>query len=163
MIRVYLRRSAASITLSGIVDKFRISGGRPLHGRVSISGAKNSALPCMAAALLTPDTVTLHNIPYVRDIITQRRLLEDIVVDDTRLGNIAEQLGIPHANLGGPGMSTVSISGMASFGDGNGSGRWGAMRAVASGSLRAAGTSTHWTGAGRAAFSHLRPGSRPTP
>lgn len=67
-----------SITLSYIVDKFRISGGRALHGRVSISGAKNSALPCMAAALLTPETVTLHNIPYVRDIITQRRLLEDI-------------------------------------------------------------------------------------
>jgi len=65
-------------TLSGIVDKFRIVGGRPLHGRVSISGAKNSALPCMAAALLTSETVTLHNIPYVRDIITQRRLLEDI-------------------------------------------------------------------------------------
>jgi UDP-N-acetylglucosamine 1-carboxyvinyltransferase len=60
------------------MDKFRISGGRPLHGRVSISGAKNSALPCMAAALLTPETVILHNIPYVRDIITQRRLLEDI-------------------------------------------------------------------------------------
>jgi UDP-N-acetylglucosamine 1-carboxyvinyltransferase len=60
------------------VDKFRISGGRALHGKVSISGAKNSALPCMAAALLTPETVTLHNIPYVRDIITQRRLLEDI-------------------------------------------------------------------------------------
>jgi len=60
------------------VDKFRIFGGRALHGRVSISGAKNSALPCMAAALLTPETVTLHNIPYVRDIITQRRLLEDI-------------------------------------------------------------------------------------
>jgi UDP-N-acetylglucosamine 1-carboxyvinyltransferase len=53
-------------------------GGNALHGRVSISGAKNSALPCMAAALLTPETVTLHNIPYVRDIITQRRLLEDI-------------------------------------------------------------------------------------
>ena len=67
-----------SITLSGIVDKFRITGGRALHGRVSISGAKNSALPCMAAALLTPETVILHNIPYVRDIITQRRLLEDI-------------------------------------------------------------------------------------
>ena len=60
------------------MDKFRISGGRALHGRVSISGAKNSALPCMAAALLTSETVTLHNIPYVRDIITQRRLLEDI-------------------------------------------------------------------------------------
>src|SRR5499433_2035667 len=60
------------------MDKFRIKGGRPLRGRVSISGAKNSALPCMAAALLTPETVILHNIPYVRDIITQRRLLEDI-------------------------------------------------------------------------------------
>src|SRR3954469_5368521 len=60
------------------MDKFLITGGSPLHGRVSISGAKNSALPCMAAALLTPETVTLHNIPYVRDIITQRRLLEDV-------------------------------------------------------------------------------------
>lgn len=60
------------------MDKFRITGGRPLRGRVGISGAKNSALPCMAAALLTPETVVLHNIPYVRDIITQRRLLEDL-------------------------------------------------------------------------------------
>lgn len=60
------------------MDKFRIIGGRALKGRVSISGAKNSALPCMAAAVLTSETITLHNIPYVRDIITQRRLLEDI-------------------------------------------------------------------------------------
>lgn len=60
------------------MDKFRITGGRTLEGRVSISGAKNSALPCMAAGLLTAGTVTLHNIPYVRDIITQRRLLEDL-------------------------------------------------------------------------------------
>src|ERR1044071_3896582 len=60
------------------MDKFRITGGRQLEGRISISGAKNSALPCMAAALLTPETVTLHNLPYVRDIITMRRLLEDL-------------------------------------------------------------------------------------
>ncbi|MDX6712534.1 MAG: UDP-N-acetylglucosamine 1-carboxyvinyltransferase, partial [Blastocatellia bacterium] len=60
------------------MDKFRIVGGNRLQGRVSISGAKNSALPCMAAALLTSETVILHNIPYVRDIITQRRLLEDV-------------------------------------------------------------------------------------
>src|SRR5947208_12728563 len=53
-------------------------GGNPIKGRVSISGAKNSALPCMAAAILTPETITLHNLPYVRDIITMRRLLEDI-------------------------------------------------------------------------------------
>src|SRR5207253_6958390 len=60
------------------MDRFRIVGGRPLSGRVAISGAKNSALPCMAAALLTAEGVTLHNVPYVRDIITQRRLLEDL-------------------------------------------------------------------------------------
>src|SRR5215510_11342900 len=60
------------------MDRFRIQGGRPLEGALQISGAKNSALPCMAAALLTPETITLHNLPYVRDIITMRRLLEDL-------------------------------------------------------------------------------------
>ncbi|MBL8149723.1 MAG: UDP-N-acetylglucosamine 1-carboxyvinyltransferase [Blastocatellia bacterium] len=60
------------------MDKFRIIGGKRLEGRVSISGAKNSALPCMAASLLTSENVVLHNLPYVRDIITMRRLLEDM-------------------------------------------------------------------------------------
>ena len=60
------------------MDKFLIRGGRPLHGKIEISGAKNSALPCLAAALLTPETVILHNVPYVKDLITQRRLLEDL-------------------------------------------------------------------------------------
>jgi UDP-N-acetylglucosamine 1-carboxyvinyltransferase len=60
------------------MDKFLIRGGRPLSGKIEISGAKNSALPCLAATLLTPETVTLHNVPYVRDLITQRRLLEDL-------------------------------------------------------------------------------------
>jgi UDP-N-acetylglucosamine 1-carboxyvinyltransferase len=60
------------------MDKFLIRGGKPLQGKVAISGAKNSALPCLAAALLTGETVTLHNVPYVKDLITQRRLLEDL-------------------------------------------------------------------------------------
>jgi UDP-N-acetylglucosamine 1-carboxyvinyltransferase len=60
------------------MDKFRITGGKPLQGSVAISGAKNSALPCLAASLLTPETVTLRNVPYVRDLITMRRLLEDL-------------------------------------------------------------------------------------
>ena len=60
------------------MDKFLIRGGRPLQGTINISGAKNSALPCLAATLLTPETVTLHNVPYVKDLITQRRLLEDL-------------------------------------------------------------------------------------
>jgi UDP-N-acetylglucosamine 1-carboxyvinyltransferase len=60
------------------MDMFRIEGNACLEGRIHISGAKNSALPCMAAALLTDETVVLHNLPYVRDIITMRRLLEDM-------------------------------------------------------------------------------------
>src|ERR671926_1501220 len=74
------------------MDKFRITGGRPLSGRVTVSGAKNSALPCLAAAILTPETVTLHNVPYVRDCMTQRRLLEDlgaeVLVPDLRTHKI---------------------------------------------------------------------------
>jgi UDP-N-acetylglucosamine 1-carboxyvinyltransferase len=60
------------------MDKFLIRGGKPLNGKVAISGAKNSALPCLAATILTPETVVLHNVPYVKDLITQRRLLEDL-------------------------------------------------------------------------------------
>lgn len=60
------------------MDKFLVRGGIPLKGKIEIGGAKNSALPCLAAALLTPETVTLHNVPYVKDLITQRRLLEDL-------------------------------------------------------------------------------------
>ena len=74
------------------MDKFRITGGRRLSGRVTVSGAKNSALPCLAAAILTPETVTLHNVPYVRDCMTQRRLLEDlgatVLVPDLRTHKI---------------------------------------------------------------------------
>jgi UDP-N-acetylglucosamine 1-carboxyvinyltransferase len=57
------------------MDKFVIRGGNPLVGTVRISGAKNSALPCMAAAILTEEEVTLENIPQVRDIETERKLL----------------------------------------------------------------------------------------
>jgi UDP-N-acetylglucosamine 1-carboxyvinyltransferase len=57
------------------MDKFLIKGGKPLHGTVLISGAKNSALPVMTASLLTAEKVTLHNIPKVRDLITMSKLL----------------------------------------------------------------------------------------
>jgi UDP-N-acetylglucosamine 1-carboxyvinyltransferase len=57
------------------MDRFVIRGGNPLTGVIRVSGAKNSALPCMAAAILTEDAVTLENIPQVRDIETERRLL----------------------------------------------------------------------------------------
>jgi UDP-N-acetylglucosamine 1-carboxyvinyltransferase len=57
------------------MDKFVIRGGNPLTGTIRVSGAKNSALPCMAAAILTDEDVVLENIPQVRDIETERKLL----------------------------------------------------------------------------------------
>ena len=65
------------------MDKLVIRGGIPLHGSLRVSGAKNAALPAMAATLLTAEPVVLENIPDVRDIQTTRRLLETMgVVDD---------------------------------------------------------------------------------
>src|SRR5208282_1662319 len=58
------------------LDKFLITGGKRLEGTVAVSGAKNAALPAMAAALLTDQPMVLHNVPRVRDIATMGRLLE---------------------------------------------------------------------------------------
>jgi len=60
------------------MERFLIEGGRRLEGTVRISGAKNSALPAMAAALLTAEPVHLKNIPRVRDIITMSKLLAHV-------------------------------------------------------------------------------------
>jgi UDP-N-acetylglucosamine 1-carboxyvinyltransferase len=60
------------------MDKFVITGGTPLEGEIPTSGSKNSALPALAAALLTDEPVTLRRIPSVRDIRTMQRLLVDI-------------------------------------------------------------------------------------
>jgi UDP-N-acetylglucosamine 1-carboxyvinyltransferase len=60
------------------MDKFVITGGVPLEGEIPVSGSKNSALPALAAALLTEEPVTLCRIPHVRDIRTMQRLLVDI-------------------------------------------------------------------------------------
>jgi len=57
------------------MDKLLIRGGRPLHGAVMISGAKNAALPELCAALLTAEPVTLRNVPRLQDVATMRKLL----------------------------------------------------------------------------------------
>lgn len=62
------------------MDKLLIRGGRSLHGEVTISGAKNAALPQMCAALLTADTVRLNNVPRLHDVATMRRLLDHMGV-----------------------------------------------------------------------------------
>jgi UDP-N-acetylglucosamine 1-carboxyvinyltransferase len=60
------------------MDKFVVTGGTALNGEIPTNGSKNSALPALAAALLTEEPVTLHRIPRVRDIRTIERLLVDI-------------------------------------------------------------------------------------
>ena len=57
------------------MDKLLITGGRPLQGSVPISGAKNAALPVMAATLLVPGVHRLRNVPRLRDTRTFARVL----------------------------------------------------------------------------------------
>ena len=68
------------------MDKLAITGGRPLEGEVRISGAKNAALPILAATLLADEPVTIGNIPHLHDVTTMIELLGrmgvDVTVDD---------------------------------------------------------------------------------
>ncbi len=85
------------------MDKFVIRGGNPLVGTIRVSGAKNSALPCMAAALLTDGEVTLDNLPQVRDIQTERRLLVSMGAEvELGSGNKDDRTTISCRNLGDP-------------------------------------------------------------
>jgi UDP-N-acetylglucosamine 1-carboxyvinyltransferase len=73
------------------VDRFVIEGPVRLAGEVAVSGAKNAALPCLAAALLTADAVRLENLPDVADIRTLGKLLQHVgaeVVRDRRCAAI---------------------------------------------------------------------------
>jgi UDP-N-acetylglucosamine 1-carboxyvinyltransferase len=63
------------------MDKIVIKGGKPLLGTVEVSGAKNAALPALAATLLTGDAIVLHNVPCVRDIQTTGQMLRDLGCD----------------------------------------------------------------------------------
>jgi len=63
------------------MDRIRLRGGRPLEGSIAIGGAKNAALPLMAASLLTADTLTLSNVPHLADIATMAHLLQQHGVD----------------------------------------------------------------------------------
>ena len=62
------------------MDKIRITGGNRLTGRIEISGAKNAALPLMAAALLTEERLRLANLPQLADITTMSNLLDQLGV-----------------------------------------------------------------------------------
>jgi UDP-N-acetylglucosamine 1-carboxyvinyltransferase len=76
------------------VDKLRISGGGPLEGEVTVSGAKNAALPIMCAALLTAKPLALSNVPRLMDVSTMTRLLAQmgVAVDRSATSTTAIQL-----------------------------------------------------------------------
>ncbi len=63
------------------MDRIRITGGRPLHGTIPISGAKNAALPLMIASLLSDQTLTLSNVPNLADVVLLKRILGNHGVD----------------------------------------------------------------------------------
>jgi UDP-N-acetylglucosamine 1-carboxyvinyltransferase len=73
------------------MDRIKIVGGAKLHGTIPISGAKNAALPLMIASLLTPETLTLENVPRLSDVRMLKRILGnhgvDITVAGKRLGD----------------------------------------------------------------------------
>ena len=97
------------------MDKLVIRGGTPLLGTVRISGAKNAALPCMAAALLTEDTVILENIPQVRDIETTRRLLSAMGAEvELGYGRAHHRTTIQARNLASPEASYELVKTMRS-------------------------------------------------
>lgn len=69
------------------MQKLIIQGGFPLHGEISISGAKNAALPLLCAALLTEESLKIKNIPALQDIITMVSLLKQMGTHVTEHGN----------------------------------------------------------------------------
>ena len=60
------------------MDKIVIQGGKPLHGQVEISGAKNAALPILAATILTSGRNHITGLPKVQDVVTMIRLIEEL-------------------------------------------------------------------------------------
>src|SRR5688500_13903857 len=75
--------SSATVTDASTAGErvFRIVGGQPLKGRVQIGGAKNAALPLLAATLLTADTVVLTSMPNLADIATMVEILRALGAD----------------------------------------------------------------------------------
>jgi UDP-N-acetylglucosamine 1-carboxyvinyltransferase len=91
------------IAPESLMDKLVIRGGNPLVGSVRISGAKNAALPAMAAALLTDEPVILENIPDVRDIQTERNLLVSMGAEvELGYGRASHRTTISCSNLVNP-------------------------------------------------------------
>ena len=84
------------------MDKLRIKGGHRLAGSVDISGAKNAALPELCAALLTADTVTLHNVPGLQDVATMLKLIRNMGVEAERSASVPGTVTLNASPLSSP-------------------------------------------------------------
>jgi UDP-N-acetylglucosamine 1-carboxyvinyltransferase len=73
------------------MDRIRIAGGNPLRGSIPIGGAKNAALPLMAASLLSTETLTLSNLPHLVDVATMARLLAELGVEVAMNGDARDE------------------------------------------------------------------------
>ncbi len=80
------------------MDKLLIRGGTPLDGDIRISGSKNSALPILAASLLCPAPVQLHNLPHLHDVTTMIDLLGCLGADITVGHNLSTEIDAANAN-----------------------------------------------------------------
>lgn len=80
-------REAEQLPRKTGMDRIRIRGGKRLSGTLPISGAKNAALPLMAAGLLTDETLSLSNLPNLADIATLSNLLQQLGADVTVRGD----------------------------------------------------------------------------
>lgn len=84
------------------MDRIKITGGNRLNGKIQISGAKNAALPLMAASLLTGDTLKLSNVPYLADVVTMANLLAQHGVDisfSSSSGEFGKNMSLSAGNI----------------------------------------------------------------
>jgi len=84
------------------MDKLLIKGGKTLNGTVTISGAKNAALPELCAALLTADLVTLENVPGLQDVSTMLKLIRNMGVVAERSKDLPNTVTINASTLSSP-------------------------------------------------------------
>jgi len=81
------------------MGKFVIEGGHSLRGEITPQGAKNEALQILCATLLTPDKITIHNLPLIKDVLMLIQLLEDLGLDVVKLGGSSYSFQASNVNL----------------------------------------------------------------
>ena len=77
------------------MDIFQISGEKPLHGTVQVSGSKNAALPLFAASLLSDQETILENVPDLSDINFMAEILSELGAEISRIDNNTWKIKLP--------------------------------------------------------------------